>query len=353
MKLLENLKILDFSTLLPGPFGTWLLSEMGAEVVRISAPNKVDIALEFGEKSPKGTTGSRAWLTKNKSEIFIDLKTKEGVDKVKKMISEDGFNIIMEQFRPGVMEKFGLSYKDIKKICPSIIYCSLSSFGQFGPYSQYAGHDINALALSGLMSFSGRKNQGPVLYGSQIADLAAGTNCALGILAAANKRNLTGNGSHIDVSMLDSIIPFNSMPGVGASVSGKNPDRENDWLNGGSLYDFYETKDGNYLSVGSLEPKFWKRLCEIMNHSDWIEAGMVCSDFKEKKEILRKDFKEKTRDEWVEIFRGKDACVEPVLTVTEALIENEHIKERKALEKININDEDLLVYSNPIKFISL
>lgn len=350
MNLLENLKILDFTTLLPGPYATWMLAEMGAKVLKISAPNRKDLVLESKPKTKKGLSANRVWLNNQKDEIFLNLKEKSGKKEIERLIKEEGYNCIIEQFRPGVMAKFGLAYDDIKEIKDDIIYLSLTGYGQDGPYKDKAGHDINYLALSGLMSYSGRKSTGPVLYGMQIADIASAQNSVIGILAALNKRNTTGEGSYIDVSILDSVIPFNAMAGAGAMMDGVNPKREEDFLNGGSLYDFYQTKDDKYLSLGALEPKFFERFCNIIGKEEWIEAGCVCPDFKEKKEILRRIFKEKTRDEWTKIFKEADCCVEPVLDLKEALLFNENTNVRKSVKNINISGEKVKVYNNPIKF---
>lgn len=350
MKLLENLKILDFTTLLPGPYATWMLAEMGADVLKISAPDRTDLVLESSPKTEKGLSANRAWLNNRKKEIFLNLKEESGKNEIIRLIKEEGYNCIIEQFRPGVMAKFCLSYEEIKAIKDDIIYLSLTGYGQDGPYKDKAGHDINYLALSGLMSYSGRKSTGPVLYGMQIADIASAQNSVIGILAALNKRNATGEGTYIDVSILDSVIPFNAMAGAGSMMNGINPERAEDFLNGGSLYDFYETKDNKYLSLGALEPKFFGRFCKIIDKEEWIEEGCACQDFLEKKAILREIFREKTRDEWMEIFKDTDCCIEPVLNLKEALVDNENTKIRKTIKTVNINGEEINVYSNPIKF---
>lgn len=350
MNLLDNLKILDFTTLLPGPYATWMLGEMGAHILKISAPGRKDLVLDSEPKTQNGLSANRAWLNNKKKEIFLNLKEEAGKKEIIRLIKEEGYNCIIEQFRPGVMANFGLAYEDVKEIQDNIIYLSLTGYGQDGPYKDKAGHDINYLALSGLMSYSGRQETGPVLYGMQIADIASAQNSVIGILAALNKRNETGLGTYIDVSILDSVIPFNAMAGVGAMMSGNNPKREEDFLNGGSLYDFYQTKDNKYLSFGGLEPKFFERFCKIIGKEEWVEKGCVCPDFKEKKEVLRKIFKEKTRDEWTLIFKDADCCVEPVLDLKEALLEDKNTKIRKSINIIDIDGEQIKVYSNPIKF---
>ena len=348
--MLKDLKILDFTTLLPGPFATWQLAEMGAKILKISAPNKPDLVLELGPNTPNGVNANKVWLQNKKKEIFIDLKDPKGKEKIKRLILDEGYNVIIEQFRPGVMGKFGLSYEDVKEFKEDIIYVSLSGYGQTGKYKDRAGHDINYLALSGLMSYSGRKEGGPVLNAMQIADIVSSKDAIIGILAAHNKRKETGEGSFIDIGILDGMIPFHAMTGAGVLVEPEDPRRESQWLNGGSLYDFYETKEGGYMSMGALEPKFWKIFCTEIGKEEWIEAGCVCDDAQEKKIELREIFKEKTRDEWVDIFGDKDCCVEPVLTATETLLKDENTKQRELVQTINYDGEKVKVYGNPIKF---
>ena len=380
--MLKNLKILDFTTLLPGPYATFLLASMGAKVTKVSAPGKTDLVLEGGPRASSGETANRIWLHHNKEEIFVDLKSEAGLEKILGLLKAGAYNCIFEQFRPGVMDKLGLGYEAVKKLAPDMVYVSISGYGQEGVYAHRAGHDINYLALSGNMSYSGRADGGPALYGMQAADIAASQNAVIGALAAHNQRLLTGKGAHVDVAILDSAIPFNAMSGAGAMLSGENPRRENQLLNGGSLYDFYPTSDGGYMSVGALEPKFWAAFCNIMGHPDWIEAGCACEDFQEKKEILRREFSAHTRDYWSQVFAKADACVEPVLTVTEALLDWENARNRGSVvnvlaeekrdsavpegaeagdgEKVDggektghskkYEEDEIWIYGNPIKF---
>ena len=341
MNALSNLKILDFTTLLPGPFATMQLADMGADVIKVSSPSKYDLVLEsepkIGEKS-----ANLLWLNRNKKTLALNLKTKEAIDIVKDLIKE--YDILVEQFRPGVMEKLGLGYEELKEINPRLIYCSITGYGQTGPMSMKAGHDINYLAKSGMMSFSGRKDEGPVLYGTQIADIAVGSmNSVIGILAAANYRNQTGQGQHIDISMMDGLLQMNSLIGSQYLGGGELPQREGELLNGGSNYDFYKTKDGRYFSVGSLEPKFWKELCQTLG----VEAE-AATDLSVKDEI-REKFLEKDFDEWVEIFKDKDACVEPVLNLKEAL-EDPHVKERGLIVELDVDGEKVKQFASPIVF---
>lgn len=353
MGALRGLKILDFSTLLPGPYATLMLGDMGASIIKISSPDKADIVADYPPYI-EGTklSANQAWLGRNKRNLFLNLKTKQGVEIVKKLIME--YDIIVEQFRPGVMEHLGLGYEDLKKINPKIIYCSLTGYGQTGPMKNNAGHDINYLARSGNMNYSGKEKIGPVLTNMQIADIGVGSlHSVIGILTAVYNRMMTGKGQHIDISMADGLIPFNAMEGAGFLVNGKEPEREKTRLNGGSAYDFYETKDHRYLSVGSLEPKFWKNFCECIELPELIEQTVMPQDINSLKEKIRKRILEKDLKEWNEIFKGKDVCVEPVLTMKEALLEDEHIKARKLIVDVKVAGEEnktIKQMATPIKF---
>ena len=333
---LDDLKILDFSTLLPGPYATLMLADMGAEVLKISSASRPDIVLDYPPFiGDTGVSASQAWLGRNKKTMFLKLKNGEGKAVVKELVKE--YDIVLEQFRPGVMEKLGLGYEDLKAVNPKLIYCSLTGYGQTGPLRDAAGHDINYMSRSGIISQAGRRESGPSLMNFQIADIAVGSmNSVIGILAAVNYRKNTGKGQYIDVAMMDGCVPFNSLDGAGFLVSGKEPKREGERLNGGCIYDFYETKDGEYLSVGSLEPQFWSRFCTAIGREDLIEGTVYPPNIDEVKAEIRGILKTKTRDEWVEVFSHYDACVQPVLNLKEALLEDEQVKEREMVVDVKL-----------------
>lgn len=337
---LDGLKILDFSTLLPGPYATLTLADMGAEVLKISSASKPDIVTDY-PPFIDGTdiSASQAWLGRNKKTMFLNLKTKEGRDIVKELVKE--YDIVMEQFRPGVMDRLGLGYEDLKAVNPAVIYCSLTGYGQTGPLRDAAGHDINYMSRSGIISHAGREAEGPSLMNFQIADIAVGSlNSVIGILAAVNYRRNTGRGQFIDVAMMDGCVPFNSIDGAAFLVSGRQPLREGERLNGGCIYDFYKTKDGGYMSVGSLEPKFWKQFCTAIGREDLTEGSVWPENIAEVKAEIRGIFKTKTRDEWVEVFSHYDACVQPVLDLNEALLEDEQIKAREMVVDVKLPTYD-------------
>ena len=259
-----------------------------------------------------------AALGRGKRCLTLNLKDPRAVTIVLKLI--ESHDILIEQFRPGVMTKFGLDYETLKAANPSLIYCSLTGYGQTGPLKNRAGHDINYLARSGISSYSGRKASGPSLMGMQIADIASGSNnVVIGTLAAVIHRQQTGEGQHVDVSMTDGVIAFNALAGAAFLVDGTETRREEGVLNGGSLYDFYETKDGEYLSFGGLEPQFFAAFCETIGRPDLIPGGVAPRDLTRIKEEVRAILRTKTRDEWMALFGKVDACVEPVLSLGEAL----------------------------------
>ncbi len=332
MGALEGLKILDFSTLLPGPYATLILADMGAEVLKIGSAGKPDIVADYPPFiGDTDISASQAWLGRNKKTMFLNLKTGEGRDIVKELVKE--YDIVMEQFRPGVMDRLGLGYEDLRAVNPAVIYCSLTGYGQTGPLRDAAGHDINYMSRSGMISHAGRAEEGPSLMNFQIADIAVGSlNSVIGILAAVNYRRNTGRGQHIDVAMMDGCVPFNSIDGAAFLVSGRQPLREGERLNGGCIYDFYKTKDGGYMSVGSLEPKFWTAI----GREDLTEGSVWPENIAEVKAEIRGIFMTKTRDEWVEVFSHYDACVQPVLDLEEALIKDEQIKAREMVVDVKL-----------------
>ncbi len=328
--LLEGIRVLDFTYLLPGPFATMMLSDLGAEVLRVESPNRTDLARlapPFVDKDSH-VSCMHAMLSRNKKSIVLDLKNARCIEIIKRLIREKGYTVIIEQFRPGVMDRLGLSYEKLSEEDQGLIYCSITGYGQTGPLRDRAGHDINYLSLSGVMSYSGRKSSGPCLMGIQVADVGSGSNNAvIGILAAVIHRMNTGKGQHIDVSMTDGMFPYHVISGIRALIGGSDPCYETEMLNGGSLYGFYETSDGKYLSFGGLEPQFLTAFLRALGLEDYIPRLMDPEVVEELKTKVADTIRARTRDYWTEFFRETDACVEPVLSVTEA-VRSEHAKAR-------------------------
>ncbi len=327
---LANLKILDFSTLLPGPYATMMLADLGADIIRIQAPNRPDLTEMMPPFDEEGISSGHALLSRSKRNLGLNLKAPGSTEIVKKLMIEQGYNIIVEQFRPGVMDRLGVGYETLKALCPELIFCSLTGYGQDGPYRDRAGHDLNYLALSGLMSYYGRKDSStgsgqalpPPPLPTQVADLGAGSlHLVIGLLSAVIRRSATGEGARVDISMFDGSLAFNSTGAAHAIVGQKNPTPEGMTLNGGTFYDLYETQDGRLLSVGSLEPKFWAGFCQAIGRTDLIKRGMNFDPANQQsfKHEIRQAIQAKTLAEWSQIFAQYDVCVEPVLTTTEAL----------------------------------
>ncbi|MFF0826503.1 CaiB/BaiF CoA transferase family protein [Brevibacillus sp. NPDC003359] len=331
MGILTGLKILDFSTLLPGPFATMMLADMGADVVKVESPHREDVVKHLPPMDGE-VSATFAHLHRSKRSLALDLKTEEAKEVVYQLVKE--YDIVIEQFRPGVMDRMGIGYEKLKEINPRIIYCSISGYGQTGPYRDRAGHDINYLSLAGVAGYSSRKKEAPVPAGIQIADLAGGSMSAvIGILAAVYHRERTGEGQYIDISITDVVFALNAVYGPGYLVGEIEPEPESLLLNGGYFYDYYETKDQRYFSVGSLEPQFQARLCERIGDDRLRSLGSRrrIEDQRAFKTRLAEIFKQKDFAEWVMIFGGDfDGCVEPVLKFSEA-VQHPHIKARELL----------------------
>jgi crotonobetainyl-CoA:carnitine CoA-transferase CaiB-like acyl-CoA transferase len=300
---LAGVKILDFTTLLPGPYATHLLCEMGAEVTRIEAPDRPDL-LKMMPPLVDGVSAAFRRINRNKQTHVLDLKSERAQAQIIALLLDH--DIVVEGFRPGVMARFGLDYERLKAHCPGLIYCSITGYGQTGPYRDRAGHDINYLALSGLASYSGTAETGPVLSGLQIADIAGGSHHAvMAIQGAIIHRLKTGAGQYLDISMTDSARRLSTVYLAGVQAGGKAPRCGSELLNGGSFYGYYRTLDGRHLSVGSLEPKFQQGLKQALNLKQLNRhtlTGVIASQ---------------PLAHWVELFARFDVCVEPVLTLDE------------------------------------
>ncbi|MCB2188550.1 MAG: CoA transferase [Deltaproteobacteria bacterium] len=347
---LHGLKILDFTTLLPGPFATLNLADLGAKVLRISSPSRPDLNAETPPFLPNsGLAANLAYLGRNKRSLTLNLKHPAGVAIIHQLLAD--YDILIEQFRPGVMPRLGLGYQALAEVNPSLIYCSLSGYGQDGPLRDRAGHDINYLALSGLMAHSGRREQGPSLTGTQIADLASGSyGTVIAVLAAVIHRQRTGEGQYLDVAMTDGMVPFNVVAAMDYLVEGMEPRREGYFLNGGSLYDFYQTADHEYLSFGGLEPKFFAAFCRAIGREDLIPGSVSPPNLAEVKPQVTRIMASKTRAQWQEVFQGVDACLEPVVSLGQAL--NSPLGQARGwlVEVQGQGGEKIRQPANPLKF---
>ncbi len=313
---LASLKVLDFSMLLPGPFATMFLADLGADVVRVESPHQPD-ALRFVPPFDGDTSAWHALLNCSKRSMTLDLKKPGASDVVKRLAQT--YDIVVEQFRPGVMDRLGIGYEALRAVNPRLIYCAITGYGQTGPYRDRAGHDLNYLALSGIASHTGRRGQGPLPLGVQVADVGGGSyNALVGILAAVIHRQQTGEGQFVDISMFDGAVAWNALAASQHFV-GSDPEPEGTLLNGGGFYDYYRTSDGRYLSVASLEPKFWRGFCEAIDRPDLIESGGLLDPQTQRhlKSEIQKTIASHTCADWLRVFARVDVCVEPVLSVSE------------------------------------
>lgn len=334
---LASLKVLDFSTLLPGPFASLMLADMGAEVLRIESPTRMDL-LRVLPPHDQGTSASHAYLNRNKRSLALDLKQAEALEIVRELVKD--YDIVLEQFRPGVMDRLGLGYEALKAINPKLIYVSITGYGQTGPYKDRAGHDINYLALAGVASYTGRQDSGPLPLGVQLADVGGGSlHAVVGLLAAVIARQQTGVGQYLDVSMTDCSFSLNAMAGAGYLACGVEPGWETHVLNGGSFYDYYRSRDGRWMSVGSLEPAFMQALCAGLGRPELAAHGLSPKPEQQKalKLGLQVEFEKRSFDELCELFAGLDACVEPVLSLSES-VEHPQLKARQLVSQVPRGD---------------
>lgn len=316
---LKGLKVLDFSTLLPGPFATLYLADLGAEVIHIESPTRPDLVRLFPPYA-NGQATSHSYLNRNKQSVTLDLKDSASIAQVKEKISE--YDIVVEQFRPGVMQRLGLDYQTLSEINPRLIYCSITGYGQSGTYKDKAGHDINYIALAGIAGHCGRQDSGPPPMGIQIADVAGGSlHAVIGILAAVVERQNSGLGQYIDISMTDCVVGLNNMAAAASLAGGQPQQRELEQLNGGTFYDYYATADDRYLSIGSLEPQFMTGLATALELPILLEKGTSFDpeDRQMVKQAIREKIKTQTLATWNDLFSQLDVCVEPVLSLDEAL----------------------------------
>jgi crotonobetainyl-CoA:carnitine CoA-transferase CaiB-like acyl-CoA transferase len=251
------------------------------------------------------------------------------------------------------MDRLGLGYEALKAINPKLIYVSITGYGQTGPYKDRAGHDINYLALAGLSSYTGRADSGPLPLGMQVADIAGGSlHGVIGLLAAVIARQQTGQGQHLDVSMTDCAFSLNAMAGAGYLACGVEPGRENQMLNGGSFYDYYRSRDGRWFSVGSLEPVFMQQLCTALGRPELAAQGLSPEPARQQalKEALKIEFEKHDFAELCELFAGVDACVEPVLSLGEA-VRHPQVKARALVTEVPRGDGTTQVQmACPLKF---
>ncbi|WP_373893521.1 CaiB/BaiF CoA transferase family protein [Virgibacillus sp. CBA3643] len=330
---LTSIRVLDLTRLLPGPYCTMLLADFGAEVIKVEDPKVGDYARGYDPKLDEDSAMFHS-LNRNKKSVCLNLKSEEGKADFLKLV--ETADVVVESFRPGVMERLGLDYERLKNINLGLVFCSVTGYGQTGPYANHPGHDINYLSYAGLLDLMGEQDGKPIVPAAQIADIGGGAlPAAVGILLALFEREKSGKGQFVDISMLDGVVSWlqTTLPNY---LSTDVPViRGEQTLSGGmAAYEVYETKDGRWLSVGALEPKFWKAFCEGIGRGDFTPfLNAPLHEQHRLKYEIQLIIAEKPLAEWISIFSEKEACVTPVLTFEE-IIRDPQITEREMIQTV-------------------
>jgi crotonobetainyl-CoA:carnitine CoA-transferase CaiB-like acyl-CoA transferase len=331
---LEGIKIVDIGYYLPAAYCTQMLADMGAEVIKVEEP--------IGPKHRRGGAGVSAapgagaeeksaydFFNRNKKSIILDLKSKEAVEIFHRLIAQS--DVMIENMRPGVVKRLGIDYEAVQKVNPGLIYCSISGFGQDSPYKGVAGHDPNYCSIAGAQKLNMDREKKPVRFGIPLGDIGTALHAAIGILTAVIARQRTGQGQYIDISMTDSVFSF-----VSRSLrTWLNPELWSHTEYGEVVLGPLEVKDGQFITVGNIEPYFWERFCKALGRDDLIPY----KDAKgEKGEEVSSAIKEilltKSRDEWVDILTRADTAIAPVLDSQE-ILENPHILKRQLVMELD------------------
>lgn len=332
---LADVRVLDLTRLLPGGFCTQLMADFGADVIKVEDTGAGDYIRwappYYGdEEHQAGGTRSALYLSLNRSKraIRLDLKQEAGREALLRLVAKA--DVLVEGFRPGVMERLGVGYENLREANPALVYCAISGYGQDGPLRDRAGHDQNYLALNGVLGLSGAADGPPTMAGVQIADLGGGgLTAAFGIMTALHEARRSGEGQQIDISMTDGALSWLAMVAGKYLCDGQVPRRGADALNGGFIcYLPYEAADG-WVSCGALEPKFWTAFCNGVGRPDLIDSQYEkpgSDAWRQTAEV----FRSRSRDEWAAFNREHDCCIEPVLDLDEAL-DSDLVNEREMI----------------------
>jgi alpha-methylacyl-CoA racemase len=311
---LSGIRILDLSRLLPGPYLTQLLADLGAEVIKVETP----LAGDHARLAPPemGLGNMYETINQGKKSLALNYRNPRGRELFLQLAGTA--DVVLEGFRPTIADKYGIGYAGVCAVKPDIVYCSLSGYGQSGPYQQRAGHDFNYLSIGGAFSLNGRPGEKPIPYGLPVADLSGGMLAAIAILGALVGRGRSGQGMYLDLALLDGVISWVTPLALSAYFSGLEVAAGTHPLLGGrGFFNIYETSDGKYLTLAAVEPHFWGDFCKTISRTDLIERQFDPVLGTEMESI----FLQKTRAEWLELFANNDACVEPVNSVEEMLVD--------------------------------
>jgi alpha-methylacyl-CoA racemase len=349
---LHGVRVLDLSRLLPGPWCSLLLADLGADVVKVEAPAGGDY-IRWMPPLKGAQSGYFHALNRNKRSIALDLKRPEGRDAFLALVGA-GYDVVLESFRPGVMDRLGLGYEALKAASPRVILCSISGYGQDGPMRDRAGHDLNYIGLAGVLGLTGAADGPPVVPGVQIGDVGGGAlPAAVGILAALFAREQTGKGRWIDVSMTEGALAFLAMHLGARSAMDRPLARGREMLSGTyPCYAVYGTKDGKHMSLGALEPHFWQRFCEAVGREDLASDGLASGEEGARVRAAVADvFASRTQAEWVAFFAAVDVCCEPVLEGDALFEDPQHVARETFFEIEDPEDGPVRQVASPVRFV--
>ncbi len=349
MQPLDYITVLDLTRLLPGSVATMWLGDFGANVIKIEDTKSGDPARSM----PPFINGEGAVFlatNRNKKSITLDLKSPDDKEIFLKLVAVA--DVLVEGFRPGVMHRLGFDYESLKMINPKLVYCSISGYGQDGPYRERGGHDINYMAIAGALGLNGLAREAPSIPGVQIADLAGGSmQSVMGILLALMARDKSGVGQFVDVSMMDGAFSMMQVPLSVYFATGHVPERGSETLSGKyACYNIYETSDGRHLSLGALELKFWTNTCQTLGREDLIPLHFAGGEIQKNCIAeVRTIFKSKTAIEWLEIFASTDACLMLINSAEEA-VNDPQVQQRELVIEIDHPKAGKLnQIANPVK----
>lgn len=332
---LTGITVLDLSRLLPGPYCTMILADHGARV----------IAIEDRRFEAEGLLQT---VYRNKEHMTLNLKTDEGREIFLNMVKSA--DVVVEGFRPGVVNRLGVGYETVSRINPGIVYCSITGYGQTGPLRDQVGHDVNYLSMAGVLELIGGAEGIPSIPGVQFADIAGGMNAAIGILLALLARDRQGTGQYIDISMTDTMAGFLPIPFLMTEYAGIKLDRSNNILSHRyACYTLYETADNRSLSIGALENRFWKRLCEHFGVPEYNTFQFDEGKREEIMEFFKEQFRKKSLSEWEDELADLEICWAPVRTMSEVLGEPLFAEREMFVEPLNRKDGGKREIGIPVK----
>lgn len=343
---LEGVVVLDLTRLLPGPYCSMILADLGARVIKVEPPPPGDYMREFEPKLKRESAFFYA-VNRNKESISLDLKDPKDRETFLRLASR--VQVIMEGFRPGVMDRLGLGYQELRERNPALVYCAITGFGQNGPYRDRPGHDINYIAMGGVLDQIGTRGGPPVVPTIQIADLSSAFWAAIGILAGVIKARATGEGTFVDVSMMDTVLSWLPIHFVQYAATGHAPTRGDFLLGGGfPCYRVYETLDGQYVTLGALEEKFWRVFCEAVGRED-----LLPHQFSQDPQVIAQVedlFRSRTLEEWLELTCStRDLLLFPVQTLPQVM-EDPQVKAREMLWRVvHPQEGELVMVAPPFK----